>query len=335
MKAEPAGGAELAQAQRRPGLVHICGFPSSGTDLLSNFMSAHPDIHVRGEFPMLHKLTSSLQPLVPAEQVGEVVKLLRSGDVYGGFRRPDPSLADLEWIDGKITVCSIYSALLTQRAVRWCGNKTPQNTENMEALLRLFPESRIVFISRDIRDVCLSWNRKWGKDMYLCASKWNRRMQQGWQIMARLPEWQVLKLRFEDLTADPEGTGRTISAFLGVPESDNFATYQEHVTRVVDGKRNYGAAINPDNQGKWRRQLDRATARRIEEIALPAMQLLEYHPETAAVARDVSMKELLGGATRDAFAALAVGNRLKKKNRLRDRLRKAAIVVRYRMPGMR
>lgn len=335
MRAEKADGMEATETRRTPSLVHICGFPSSGTDLLSNFMSAHPDIDVRGEFPMLHKLADTLRPMVPPEQVGKVVRMLRSGDVYGGFRGPDPSLTELEWMDGQITVGSVYAALLTRRAVRWCGNKTPQNTENMAALLRLFPESRIVFISRDIRDVCLSWNHKWGKDMRLCASKWNHRMQLGWQIMEQLPAGQVLKLRFEDLTADPEGVGRSISAFLGIPDSDNFAAYQAHVSRVVDGKRNFGAAINPANQGKWKHQIDRATVRRIEEIALPAMQLMGYRPEHAVTARDLSLSELLKGAVGDAYATLAVGNRYKSRNRLRDRLRKAAIVVRYRIPSLR
>ncbi len=340
MTAETAKVLEATAVQRKPALVHICGFPSSGTDLLSNFMSAHPDIHVRGEFPMLHKLAGSLQPVVPPEQVRQVVRMLRSGDVYRNFLRPDPSLTELEWADGQVTVASIYSALLTQRAVRWCGNKTPQNTENMEALLRLFPETRIVFISRDIRDVCLSWNRKWGRDMRLCASKWNDRMRRGWQMMAQLPEWQVLKLRFEDLTTQPENTGRAISTFLGVPDSGNFAEYQAHSFRSaggkrnIDGKRNIGAAINPANQGKWKSQMDSATIQRIEEIAWPAMQLLGYEPQHATVARGVSVTELLRGTVVDTYSILAVGNRYKSKNRLRDRLRKAAIVIRYRSPNI-
>ncbi len=315
------------------GLVHICGFPSSGTDLLSNFMSSHPDICVRGEFPMLPKLAERFGPEIPASRVQEAVDALRKGDVYGNWMVPDPQFSDLGE-NGTMALADIYSAMITDRDVRWRGNKTPQNTENMDKLVALFPDTRFVFIVRDIRDVCVSWRRKWGKDMYLCAAKWNRRMQKGLEIAERLSSDRILFLQFEDLITDPAGTGGRICAFLDLPfDDDTFINYHRNVDNNPDGKKNFGKPIQSKNRGKWRNALTEQETRRIEEIAYPTMEKLGYTPEIAKGFRPISMTESLRGLTVDVMSALAVGNRYRKKNRLRDRLRKLGISIRYRMPG--
>lgn len=49
-------------------LVFLCGFPSSGTDLLKNVMNAHPDIWMSGEFPFLPRLAREYGAPVPGWQ---------------------------------------------------------------------------------------------------------------------------------------------------------------------------------------------------------------------------------------------------------------------------
>lgn len=318
-------------ARSTPRIVHICGFPSSGTDLLCNFVSSHPDLHVGGEFPMLPKLADRFGPTVAEDLVPDVVRMLRSGDVYSKFVGSDPRLDELERVGDKVSVASIYAAMLTHRCVRWCGNKTPQNTENVAPLLHLFPDGRFIFICRDIRDVCLSWHKKWGKDMRLCASKWNARMQKGLTTLARLPTDRVLYLRYEDFISDPGKAGEAISDFLGVPYSDNFTEYHRHISRTGDGKKNFGEAIRTNNHGQWRFALRHGLVRRIEEIAMPTMKQLGYGPELAVRHRPITAREILSGTVTDAYAALAVGNRYSHQNRLGARLRRVAISVRYKL----
>jgi hypothetical protein len=296
-------------------------------------MSAHPAIEVGGEFPMLHKLAAHVGATIPPEEVAAVSRRLRSGDVYGCFNGSDPVPCELEKIGGRVTMASLYAKMATTRCVSWCGNKTPQNTENLEALLQLFPGCRFIFICRDVRDVCLSWQRKWGKDMILCASKWNGRMMKGLDAMARLPAGQVLKLRYEEFTADPESAGRAICAFLELPFSENLLEYERHIDRVVDGKRNFGQSIKADNQGRWRQELRPEDVRRIEEIAMPTMKRLGYMPELGERHRPLTRTERLAGVASDTYASLAIGNRYRTRNGLRDRLHALSVSLRYRMPS--
>lgn len=316
----------------RFGLVHVCGFPSSGTDLLSNFISSHPDIHVRGEFPMLPRLAKRFGPLVPRAEVPEVIEALRTGDVYANFENRSPTSFESD-PRPFVPLADIYAAMLTTRNVRWCGNKTPQNTENMDRLLKLFPDTRFILITRDIRDVCVSWREKWGKNVHLCAARWNARMQRGLNIAASLPEGRVLLLRFEDLLANPGGTGAKVCTFLNLEFSENFNNYHEFVTRNPDGKKNFGRPIKAENHDKWRKFLSPDEVRRVEEIAFPMMERFGYPAELATGHRPMNAFERLYGAAMDTGSAFLVGNRYRKKNRLRDRLRRIGISIRYRMPG--
>lgn len=313
-------------------LVHICGFPSSGTDLLANFMSAHPDICVRGEFPMLARLAREFGATVSREEADDLVKKLLASDVYGNFANRAPRLDDLAHGRDRIEVAEIYMAMLTSRDIMWCGNKTPQNTENMDALLSLFPETRFVFIVRDIRDVCLSWRRKWGKDIYLCAAKWNARMAKGLRMIEALPKDRVLQLRFEDLVTDPASVGRKVSEFLGLPYDEIFLNYHLQVRAAPDGKKNFGEPIKASSQGNWRGKLTPAETRRIEEVAYPMMIRLGYSPEFAGQARPLTAVGLLAGLAADAWAMFVVGNRYRRHNGIGHRLRKVGVAMRYRMP---
>lgn len=320
--------------RKGPRPVHICGFGSSGTDLLSLFMSAHPDIHTRGEFPMLPRLARKYGAVVARDQVDEVVRAIRSGDVYKNLINPYPVFTDDDFTDGVIAFSDIFAAMLTDRDVEWCGNKTPQNTENIGKLLKLFPDMKAVFTARDIRDVCLSWRDKWGKNMYLCAAKWNWRMARGLAILDSLPADQTLQLRFETLIADPGSVGEWISEFLDLPYNEAFLNYHQTVNANPDGKKNFGKPMDAANREKWRRELTTAQIRRIEEIAYPMMIRLGYKPEFAQGHRKITIFEIVWGLAADLYAAFAVSNRYRRKNRLSDRLRKLSISVRYRLPSV-
>ena len=158
------------------GLVFLCGFPSSGTDLLKNVINAHPDVWINGEFPFLHQLARTYGATVAAEQVRDVIAALQHIDVYHNFANPKPKIVLTR---SEYTIAEIYAAMLTEKWWRWKGNKTPQNTEHIDALRVLFPAAKFIVIIRDTRDVALSWWNKWGKHKLLCAHKWNARMLRG------------------------------------------------------------------------------------------------------------------------------------------------------------
>lgn len=139
--------------------VFICGFPSGGTDLLKTILNAHPFVHISSEMPFLYYLSkygySSTSIFESQADLEKLRRLLCQLDVWN----------NLENVDGAIELPSNRSLNLPEVLRCWFnnsnrtvwGNKTPQNTEHISELCRLFNRPKFILITRDVRDVCLSW----------------------------------------------------------------------------------------------------------------------------------------------------------------------------------
>jgi hypothetical protein len=297
-------------------LVFLCGFPSSGTDLLKNVMNAHPDICIQGEFPFLPHLAREYGAAVPGWQAPDAVAALQRIDVYHNLCQPDLVVSPLQ---AEYELAGLYAAMLTDEPCKWTGNKTPQNTEQIEPLCRLFPKAKFVLIVRDIRDVALSWSKKWGKHKALCAHKWHVRMQRGDARLRDLDAGACLVIKYEELLADLEGVAVQLCDFLELEFHPGMLDYPTQVQQTVEGKLNYGKALIRDNSNKWRRELTSRQIRRIEEVAFPSLQLFGYPITQATGYRPLTRIEKCAGYLWDGIALLLVGNRAIEQNRLRHR----------------
>lgn len=333
---------ESIEAPAREGeLVFLGGFPSGGTDLLMSVLNAHPQVFIPGEFPFLAGLADRYGPTVPAAHVDRLVADLRHSDAYNNFvhhhwrnflanRRDPVELGPLPAADdAEYRIADVYRWLLGVPAeVRVCGNKTPSNTENIDRLRRLFPEARFVVISRDIRDVALSWERKWGRDQLLTAHKYNRRMLLGLEHAADLGATRTCFVRFEDLLDDLERACRRLCEFLGLEFDPEMLRFHEHVTKQIDGKPNWGKPLIAGNHSRWRERIAPERVERIEEVAFEAMTALGYRPQAARGPRRLRRWELARGRARDISSTLAVNNRYQRGERLSSHLKNVAFNVR-------
>jgi Sulfotransferase family len=306
-------------------LVFLCGFPSSGTDLLKNVINAHPDVWINGEFPFLHQLASIYGTTVTVSQVDEVIAALRHTDVYHNFANPNPNLT-AEGTD--YSFAEIYAAMLTDKPCRWKGNKTPQNTEHIDALRVLFPGAKFIVIIRDVREVALSWSNKWGKHKVLCAAKWNTRMLRGARLLQELKSNDFLLIKYEALLSDLENTARRICDFLQIEYCDSMIEFHKRVHTILDGKVNYGRALIKDNSDKWITKLSAKQIRRIEEVAFQALRTFDYPITMAKEPRPITKWEKYGGLAWDVFAVVFVGNRAVKGSKLLDRWKTVVFEIR-------
>ena len=95
----------------------------------------------------------------------------------------------------------------------------------------LVPGLRIVYVTRDARDACVSayyhaaspfklgwpfaaWAKAWASGLFEHGTIWDHR--RGWRARARESPDQVLWLRYEDVLADPEREISRVAAFVGV-----------------------------------------------------------------------------------------------------------------------
>lgn len=309
-------------------MLFVCGFPSGGTDLIKTILNAHPDIFLNGEMPALHRISEygfgSKTIFRSPEDLNSFRQCLVKLDVYKNISNIDNDLSEKLHDREFLTIDEVLRLLFhadNEHKKVW-GNKTPQSTEKIRELHELFPSARFLMIVRDVRDVCLSWNRKWGKDMIWCAHKWSQRMPAGLNDLRSLEDsgLNFIMIRYEDLLTDAEPVCREICNFLGVEFSVRMLEHHLHTKESIDGKINYGKELMSQNSGKWMKSIDFDRLRRIEEISFDAMRIFGYEVSLASRRNPIKNIELVRGVLNDSFGVLATGNRFSSQNSLLNRL---------------
>ena len=205
--------------------IIVVGCPRSGTTMLQLMLHSHPRI------------------AIPAE-TRFVLSAYQQRRAFGDLRRPERRRALARWIvdreqtrfgdlglDAEETVERITAAPPTLGSAlgtvfqgyaarfnkpRW-GDKRPAYLQNLDMILRLFPDAQIVNIVRDGRDCVaslkeMSWHRQ---NIYATVAAWARAVDDGRRAAHRLDGTQYHQLRYEDLVADPHGELAKLCAFLG------------------------------------------------------------------------------------------------------------------------
>ena len=190
-----------------PRPVFIVGMPRSGSTLVEQILSSHPDVH----------------------GAGEVKHLSRS---LGQLRDRFPSLPKFPAMMEKITQAQLditarkYLDALTAAAgdAKRITDKLLTNYFFVGFIHLLFPKAKFVHTERDPVDTCLSGFTKLFKDdmphSYDLAelgryySKY-RELMAHWHDV--LPDGVLTTVRYEDVVADTEKEARALVAFLDLP----------------------------------------------------------------------------------------------------------------------
>ncbi len=306
-------------------LLFVCGFPGGGTDLTKNILNAHPEIYLNGEMPFLPNLTKfGYGPetrLSNLEEIENFKNLLRKLNTWGNIENLDCDFTEALKSSKELSIEEILRVCYSDKRKTIWGNKTPQNTENITKLVQLFPNAYFLITVRDVRDICLSWNNKWGKDILWCSEKWATRMQLGWNAIQEIDPNHVHIVYYENVLTDIHQCISDMCNFLGLRVSERMLEHQKYTNDYVDGKINYGREILPDNLEKWRTQLSPRTVQRIEEIAYEGLDLYNYQVEFATHPKALTFKERLLGFLHDSMAIILIGNRAKLENSFMERIK--------------
>ena len=297
-----------------PKLVHIIGYPSSGTTLLRRILNAHPDLCITSEMPLLPMLAGKLPAKVNRTNFHETKRKFLAIDVYGNFGNRELLFSDLAELFGPAehyAAAHLYAALINRRPITYYGNKTPQYSESLPKLLALFPHTKLILIVRDIRDVALSFTARWGKSEILCAHKWHRRMDMALATLAQLPAGQSHLVRYEDLVSESRKTVAGIYDFLGICDVDQFDHRAHGPGKAFDADSSHAMVLDQTRIGRWRKSLPQAMTRRVEEISYDTLRRFEYVPQFAKGAESLSKLKRLFLEFRDFVAAFSPYNQHK------------------------
>lgn len=186
---------EVASLDASP--VLIVGLPRSGTTLVEQIISAHPQVAGAGE-----QMYWSQQGLFADSELADEIA-------------PDRARA---LIDGYLSLLRSFSA----EALR-VTDKLPLNLLVVGFVHALFPNARIVRCRRNPVDNCISiYSLYFSTQMDFAASKEHlaffyrqcERLAQHWQRV--LPADRYFEVEYEALTADPEPMARQMIEFCGL-----------------------------------------------------------------------------------------------------------------------
>jgi hypothetical protein len=299
----------MTAADRCQNPLFIVGTERSGSNLLRVILDTHPRIDLPHP-PHIMKYFARLEPrygdLSRDENLRALARdVLRLLDVHiHPWQVPislDEIVAEADPRDLFGVFVAVYEA--HRRATgkpRW-GCKSTFMIHHAERVLRTFPEARFIWLVRDPRDVAVS-SRKSVFSPYhplLTAQLWAEQQRLGLALEARYPR-ETLRVRYEDLLADPEDELRRICCFLG-------EIYDPRVLRFFDteGARrsarlsadwnNTARPILKDNTRKYRKELDDDEVWMVEVAAREEMEALGYeleHPDPGEL--HLSLRQRLG-----------------------------------------
>lgn len=179
----------------------VVGMIRSGTTLVEQILSSHPDVAASGEMTFWH------------DHAGSIIDLDR-----GVIDGPELARAAQEYL---VQLSGIGGG--AQRVT----DKMPHNFAMLGIVHGAFPNARILHVRRDPLDTCLSiYTTPYGKPPAFAHNKANivcaylqyLRMVSHWRSL--LPADRFLEVNYEELVRNREATTRRIVEFAGLPWDD-------------------------------------------------------------------------------------------------------------------
>jgi hypothetical protein len=153
-------------------------------------------------------------------------------------------------------------------ATRWVDT-TPANARLADYVEPIYPESRVVVVTRDGRDVAASFvAQDFGPDdVFEALSLWETRMLRSYQAMAASRPERILVLPLLDLVVnDRAGSLQTLCDFIEVPVAPGMVAW-------------FDENVSPEQMhpGRWRSQFDPEVTARVDQQYSAACKRLIGH----------------------------------------------------------
>ena len=232
-----------------PQPVFILGAPRSGTTLIEQVLSAHSAMRAGGEHAWLSELRSVAQRLCSY-----------GGDFPGCL--DSTAAADERHIAAVLRdhyLARAENAGLTKPGARLFTDKTPFNEINLPLLLMAFPESKLVLVKRDPRDVAVSMMSNNLSHGFNCAFRIEDIVQHLAATDALIAGYErelartAYVLQYEQFVVEPESETRRLLAHVGLPFED--ACLRFHESRRYAPTPSYARVaekVNDRSVGRWR-----------------------------------------------------------------------------------
>jgi hypothetical protein len=223
--------------------VFMVGFPRSGTTLMDQALSAHPQIEVLEE--------------------NELLDEVRLNWIDGDGLSKLPLMSQLDLRTARRSYLEALSERRKSPAKPVVVDKLPLNLVYLFLIHRLFPDARILFMLRDPRDACLSCffqsfdlqgAMPYFLDLEKTAVYYDAVMSLAKQSLSVIGN-PVFLQRYETLVENFEASMRSALQFLGLPWSEEIHRYRQKAQQKMIDTPSYQQVIQPlyhEAVGRWR-----------------------------------------------------------------------------------
>ena len=159
-----------------------------------------------------------------------------------------------------VNVLCSHIAKHTSPAAQTWGDKTPFYALELETLLDIFPYAKVLYITRDGRDVAMSLlQQSWGpKNIYSCGKLWKKHIETKERFHSLEKQGQLYNIKYESLLDDPE------TIMSGVYNFINQEYQTQEMSKLI-------STIKDNNSNKWKTQLSNAEIACFESVAGSAL----------------------------------------------------------------
>ena len=262
------------------GPLFVVGCARSGTKLVRDLLNRHPKVGIPlWETEFLPRMAARKGDLSDPAEFGRFSAWIRRFFYFRYAREAGRDLTASEWRAAcrGFRVPDVFEALCRHDGGApedgiW-GDKSPNYRNHVPLLRQLYPQACVLHCIRDVRDVALSSQKAWGKDILRNAQRWVDEVAACRAEGAKLGT-DYRELRYEDLVADPARVMRQTAGWLGI----DFVPAMCSPGRVTEnlGDARGATEVVADNTGKWKDRMDPSTLRRVESVAGPLMVSLAY-----------------------------------------------------------
>jgi len=206
---------------KRP--VFIVGMPRSGTTLVEQILSSHPEVWGGGELTELGNIVVSL----PSE--------LGDNEGYPSCLARITSKA----LDGQAMRYLRYLSDISPAETSVVVDKMPDNFRFLGFIQLLFPDARIIHCKRDPIDTCLSGYFQYFSGGHLYSYdlqnigmyyRMYERLMEHWDNVLDIP---ILEVQYEELVQHQESISRSMLEFCGLEWSSRCLQYFKETRNVV------------------------------------------------------------------------------------------------------
>ena len=277
--------------------VFVVGCPRSGTTLLQQLLSRHPDLVVAPETHFVRRFLLEADRYGDLHQDAAMHRLL--DDVVAMPElvemRVDPDLLRARCLAGPRSADAVFATLLRCFGEAWgapvVGEKTPNHVLYLRRLEQVFPDARFVHIVRDPRAVVASWRHvPWSTGSVAGDTRvWRRYVAAARRQPPR--HAPLHQLRYEDLVAEPERVVAGLVARLGLARHPTGVGADAPSERagLVDvarepWKTGSDGPVRAEAADRWRSALSAAEVLTVERSAWRLMRAYGYAPDHGPLA---------------------------------------------------